>query len=212
MRSLAPVTDVQAARANILSYAREVARNQALQGRISRHGAWYATMLDGVWYFGPSKFIGYQGINPKSYLDPRLEKHGSRTEEALKKLFDVVDPSSRLGRELYPQLKFFTSQYGKQPRQDFRISVAPDEIGSEIPASFGDSRVDDRIVSDPGICGGRPRIRGTRMRVSDIVEMIAEGVSREEIIADFPYVRNDDITAALRYAARATHHPVLHAA
>jgi uncharacterized protein (DUF433 family) len=69
-----------------------------------------------------------------------------------------------------------------------------------------------RISVDPNVCGGRPCIRGTRMRVSDIVEMIASGAEKDVILADYPYLSADDITAALLYAARAVDHRVLTAA
>ena len=69
-----------------------------------------------------------------------------------------------------------------------------------------------RIVSSPDICGGRPRVRGTRMRVSDIVEMLASGASRAEILADFPYIHDEDISAALAFAARSVDHRLIHAA
>ena len=70
----------------------------------------------------------------------------------------------------------------------------------------------DRITIDPEVCGGRPCIRGLRVRVRDILDMLAGGATREEIIADYPYLENEDITAALEYAARATDHPVIAAA
>ena len=69
-----------------------------------------------------------------------------------------------------------------------------------------------RIVQDQGICGGRPRIRGTRMRVIDIVEMVAAGAERKQILEDFPYLQDEDITAALLYAAQAVSREVLPAA
>jgi uncharacterized protein (DUF433 family) len=59
----------------------------------------------------------------------------------------------------------------------------------------------ERITIDPAKCGGRPCIRGMRIRVSDILGMLAEGVSQEEILYDFPYLEADDIKAALAYAA-----------
>ncbi|WJW75312.1 DUF433 domain-containing protein [Thiohalobacter sp. IOR34] len=70
----------------------------------------------------------------------------------------------------------------------------------------------DRITIDPEICGGRPCIRGLRIRVSDILDMLAGGVSREEILQDYPYLEADDITAALEFAARQTDHPVVRVA
>ena len=67
----------------------------------------------------------------------------------------------------------------------------------------------DRITVDPNTCGGRPCIRGLRMRVKDILEMLAGGSSREEIIRDYPYLEDEDITAALEFAARATDYPTI---
>jgi uncharacterized protein (DUF433 family) len=70
----------------------------------------------------------------------------------------------------------------------------------------------NRITIIPGVCGGRPTIRGLRIRVKDILEMLAGGATREEILADYPYLEDLDITAALEYAARAADHPVIAAA
>ena len=58
-----------------------------------------------------------------------------------------------------------------------------------------------RIVTDPEICGGRPTIRGTRMRVSDIVDLFAAGETRAAILTDYPYLSDDDLTAALAFAS-----------
>ena len=62
----------------------------------------------------------------------------------------------------------------------------------------------DRIASSPGQCGGRPCIRGMRIRVSDILEMLAEGVSVQELLADFPDLEQEDLQACLLFAARRT--------
>ena len=70
----------------------------------------------------------------------------------------------------------------------------------------------DRVTVDPETCGGRPCIRGLRIRVKDILDMLAGGATRAEILADFPYLEDEDITAALEFAARATDHPILVAA
>ena len=64
-----------------------------------------------------------------------------------------------------------------------------------------------RITTDSEICGGRPTIAGTRMRVTDILEMLAQGVGEEEIVADFPYVSLDDIRACLAFAASMANEP-----
>jgi uncharacterized protein (DUF433 family) len=70
-------------------------------------------------------------------------------------------------------------------------------------------RAFSRISVDPDICGGRPCIRGTRMRVSDLIEMLASGASKAEILADYDYLTDEDISAALAYAARAINHRVI---
>ncbi|MBU1264406.1 MAG: DUF433 domain-containing protein [Thiobacillus sp.] len=70
----------------------------------------------------------------------------------------------------------------------------------------------ERITVNPAQCGGRPCIRGMRIRVSDILELLAAGESREQILTDYPYLETEDITATLLYAARQFDHPILKAA
>lgn len=60
----------------------------------------------------------------------------------------------------------------------------------------------DRITSDSAVLGGRPCIRGMRVRVKDILDLLASGASRAEILRDYPYLEGDDIAAALEYAAQ----------
>jgi len=59
-----------------------------------------------------------------------------------------------------------------------------------------------RITQNPDQCGGRPCIRGMRIRVSDILEMLAENVSVDEILADFPDLEPEDIQSCLLFAAQ----------
>jgi uncharacterized protein (DUF433 family) len=66
-----------------------------------------------------------------------------------------------------------------------------------------------RITVDPDQCGGRPCIRGMRIRVIDILELLAAGASSEDILAEYPYLEPDDIAASLLYAARQLDHPVV---
>lgn len=66
-----------------------------------------------------------------------------------------------------------------------------------------------RITIEPGKCGGRPCIRGYRLRVSDILDLLAAGASQEEILTDYDFLEPDDIRAAISYAARQTDHTVL---
>jgi uncharacterized protein (DUF433 family) len=70
----------------------------------------------------------------------------------------------------------------------------------------------DRITFNSEQCGGRACIRGMRIRVTDVLGMLAEGVSESEILEDYPYLEQEDIRACLLYAARATDHAVLTAA
>lgn len=60
----------------------------------------------------------------------------------------------------------------------------------------------NRITIEPGKCGGKPCIRGMRIRVSDLLELLGEGVSVEEILTDFPDLEREDILASLQFAAR----------
>ncbi len=66
-----------------------------------------------------------------------------------------------------------------------------------------------RITIDPEQCGGRPCIRGMRIRVVDVLELLAAGDTPEAILADYPYLEPDDIAASLLYAARQLDHPVV---
>jgi uncharacterized protein (DUF433 family) len=65
---------------------------------------------------------------------------------------------------------------------------------------------DGRIVASVGVCGGRLRIRGTRMTVEDLLAGLAAGDQPDEIVADFPEITHEDIAAALRFAAEAVSH------
>jgi len=67
----------------------------------------------------------------------------------------------------------------------------------------------DRITTNPDVCGGRPCIRGLRIRVKDVLDLLAAGATREEILDDYPYLEDEDITAVLEFAARQNDHPVL---
>ena len=66
-----------------------------------------------------------------------------------------------------------------------------------------------RITVDPNQCGGRPCLRGLRVRVKDVLDLLAAGADRDEILVDYPLLEAGDITASLEYAARQTDHPVL---
>ena len=66
-----------------------------------------------------------------------------------------------------------------------------------------------RITHNPEQCGGKPCIRGMRIRVRDVLELYAAGLSSEQILADYPDLEPEDLSAVLDYAAREIDHPVL---
>ena len=66
-----------------------------------------------------------------------------------------------------------------------------------------------RITVDPEKCGGRPIIRGMRIRVVDVLDLFAAGLSAEQILKEMPDLEMDDLKAALLYAARRVDHPVI---
>jgi len=76
-----------------------------------------------------------------------------------------------------------------------------------MPASL--AYLFDRITVNPRQCGGRPCIRGMRIRVIDILELLAAGLSFEQIIEELPDLELEDLKAALLYAVRKLDHPVL---
>ena len=67
----------------------------------------------------------------------------------------------------------------------------------------------DRITVDPEQCGGRPCIRGMRIRVTDVLDLLAHGLSSEQILEEHPDLELEDIRACLRFASQRLNHPVL---
>jgi uncharacterized protein (DUF433 family) len=66
-----------------------------------------------------------------------------------------------------------------------------------------------RITIEAGKCGGKPCIRGKRMRVTDVLELLGAGATFDEILKDYAFLERDDLLAALTYAAQQTDHVVL---
>jgi uncharacterized protein (DUF433 family) len=60
----------------------------------------------------------------------------------------------------------------------------------------------DRITINPKQCGGRPCVRGMRIRVVDVLELLAAGATAEEVVKQLPLLEPEDVTACLWYAAR----------
>lgn len=65
---------------------------------------------------------------------------------------------------------------------------------------------EDRIIIDPKVLVGKPLIKGTRIAVEFLVELLAEGWTREEVLKNYPQLSAEDIQAALHYAAEVMKH------
>ena len=194
---------------NIALYAESLEKHPGLADRIRQHRAWYALRgASGQWLFGPSKFIGHRDIGVGDYLASYDRKTGTETESKLKLWFRPVDAESALGRELRAAFEQFADRYGKAPHAGWRVSV-PSEMLTQLTAA-GDWQ--ERIAFDPELVHGGARIRGTRVRVIDILAALAAGDTADEIVAALPYISRADIQAALQYAVASLDHRVLAAA
>lgn len=71
------------------------------------------------------------------------------------------------------------------------------------------AQVFERITVNPKQCGGRPCIRGMRIRVSDVLELLADGMTPDQIIQEHPDLEIEDIQACLRFASQRVSHPIL---
>jgi hypothetical protein len=131
--------------ANIERFGKEVGQSPALQARLAYARAWYADQNSrGEWQFGPSKYVGYDGLDAKQYLKSAEERDGRRTEAQLQQWFTVVDPSSALYTELCSALFTFLAKYGKTPSTKMRLNV----LTPVYEKTFGDKQTDpnDDIV------------------------------------------------------------------
>jgi hypothetical protein len=123
-RMYAVASNPQNVLANIARFRKEVEQNKALQKRLAYARAWYACQDEtGEWLFGPSKFVGYDGMTALGYIETAEDRDGRRTEAQLQQWFTVVDPASELGGELGSALFAFLATYGKAPSTKMRINV-----------------------------------------------------------------------------------------
>jgi uncharacterized protein (DUF433 family) len=121
--------------------------------------------------------------------------------------------------ESYKSFLFHGGDTGSIPVRDARViptlmfhhlaTVEAEVFISVLKSVPMSTELLDRITSNPRQCGGRPCIRGMRIRVKDVLDMLAGGASEEEILADFPYLEPDDIRASLEYAAAQIDHAVV---
>jgi uncharacterized protein (DUF433 family) len=215
------VSESKDAIANIQRFGRELSLYPGLQQLLSRSPAWYAVRVDGAFSLAPSKFVGYRDNNGPNYLasnGPDGAHDGRETERILERWFEDVPSGSALDRQLSAALTALLHPYGKSPnaRARFRIlKETPEKIASiQRDRNIADKSNADKgwIVFDPDICAGKPTLRGTRIRVSDIMQLLAGGDTVEQILEDFPSLWREHVEAALSYAADAVDHRVIRAA
>lgn len=83
------------------------------------------------------------------------------------------------------------------------------------PRSFFDQKTSimaelvERITVNPEQCGGRPCIRGMRIRVVDVLDLLAAGLSQQQVLEELPDLEAEDISACLRFASSRLNHPIL---
>ena len=181
-------------------------RGAKLRGLMSRVHAWYAIRPDGEqWLFAPSKFVGYVDNSATAYFLERGSRDGRKTENILRQWFHPIKPGTRKADTLGQARREFLRSHGHSgPRKGARIFLLAEVLDHVATVPEASSRV----VIDPSTCAGRPHIRNTRVRVSDILQLLASGVSSEEILNDYPYLDEADIRAALVWAADAVDHRV----
>ncbi len=89
------------------------------------------------------------------------------------------------------------------------MGLAPAEIGNANLAWWTYSAGVNRITMDSEQCGGRACIRGMRIRVVDVLDLLGNGLTYEQVLEELPDLELDDIKACLQYASRKLNHPVL---
>ncbi|EZP67425.1 hypothetical protein BV96_04374 [Sphingomonas paucimobilis] len=147
---------------NIRRFPREVKNSTLLQGRLAYARAWYAHRdAEGDWHFGPSKFIGYEGMTAEEYANEE-GRDGRITERQLGQWFNQVSRGTPLYDELDKALRSFLEKYGKVPSALSRINVAA-EVHDE---HFGGAGVhDDRAIADLLIAVARRLPQAERDRI-----------------------------------------------
>jgi hypothetical protein len=115
--------------------------------RMPHNVAWYALWAENEWFFGPSKFVGYDDLNAKEYLEPEITRLDGRvTEGLLQKWADLVEEGHPEYEELHMALNKFCGRFGKKPNSRARISIVktkdrgasifPDDLVSLLVAVY----------------------------------------------------------------------------
>ena len=219
MTNLRFVNSLEEIKDNFVRYGLALRENLHIRAKAGQARAWYVIEAeDGTYRLAPSKFIGYAGMTGETYaelynVDDGLD--GRETEKILIQLSREVPPRSPQEQRLLNALRALLGTFGKTPSKLARFRVMlPVDPARAAAKPWGPSldNFHERIHSDPAVCGGRPVIRGTRMPVSDILSMMADGMSASEILADFPYIAAADVSAALLFGSQASSHRIMQAA
>ena len=197
---------------NIRRYQTELDESSELVRRMGNVRHWCAIEEHGRWLFAPSKFVGYENNTADDYLKGAGRgRDGRETEKTLKRWFETAPQD--LGVELRGALSAFLEKHERLgPNRKANIHVLKEASASvailgEALADAADAaspKVLERIAVDAAVCGGRPHIRGTRVRVCDILELLAAGAPQSDVLADYPYLSEADLRAALAYGAAAS--------
>jgi uncharacterized protein (DUF433 family) len=118
-------------------------------------------------------------------------------------------PICRLRKMLYPPGGYATAWSWVKRRSFYYVGDAAPCFLSDPFYISGMETLLERITSNPRQCGGRPCIRGMRIRVSDVLDLLAAGLSMDQILQEMPDLEMEDIKAALAYARRRIDHPSL---
>jgi len=134
------INSVASLEARIREYHKEA---EELAVRMSNNVAWYALRAENEWFFGPSKFVVYDDLNAKEYLEPEKESLDSRVAEGvLQKLADLVEEGHPKYDELHTALNEFCARFGKKTNSRARISIVKTKDGG---ASSGPIFPDDLV-------------------------------------------------------------------
>jgi len=155
---------------------------------------------------------------PEGRKDSLNEEVGADVEEGVEKKGRRRKAESR--RQKAESRKQKCPIFRDGERRDFSTRTRP-FLGVSLSGMRGEGIVNpgtrspmnlerlSRITVEEGKCGGRPCIRGLRIRVKDVLELLSAGASFEEILEDYPFLEREDILAAIDYAAYQTDHVVL---
>ena len=159
------ISSLNEAIANIFKFEAELESSLDLQGRLAYARSWYAVKFDdGKWRFGPSKFVGYQDMNAKTYLEAadNDESDGRRTEAQLQTYFVDWGTSD----ELNAALVSFLARFGKKPSTKARISILREgRLLRKHPAP------DDEVVMAMAVIA---RAKLSREQISALVDQLED--------------------------------------